>query len=184
MLLDIIHVIRTSKAGGGSASPFSLVTLVSLAISVMSLALTFIGAYRNKRVELIAKRFDKLCIDPIEAGFKELDKLFSEHGSEKAADYRNSIATKLTEVNLILVSLRSIYPQLDVNEITQCNDTFSEQYFEGADETVGDYLASYLKAKNEVINLLFKHILEKELLLIKWRRPSWWPRHRAKQRPS
>ena len=163
LLLDTFRIVQTVGKGGGSASPFSLLSLGSLAISILSLGLTFIGAYRNKRVELIAKRFDKLCIDPIEAGFKELDKLFSEHSADNASDYLQQIANKLTEVNLILVSLLSIYPTFNVQSITAINDRFSDDYFEGKDEKVGDYLASYLKTKNLVINLLYKHILDNEL---------------------
>lgn len=163
LLLDTFRIVQTVGKGGGNASPFSLLSVVSLVVSLLSLGLTFIGAYRNKRVELIAKRFDKLCIDPIEAGFKELDKMFSEHGAEPAEDYLQQIANKLTEVNLVLVSLLAIYPSFDVESITDINDKFSDYYFEGTDEKVGDYLANYLKTKNTVINLLYKYILDNEL---------------------
>lgn len=169
LLLDIFHVGQTIVEGGSSASSFSWLALASFGISGLSLALTFIGAYRNKRVELVAKRFDKLCIDPIDAGFKDLDKLFAEHGEHLALDYRKQIASKLTEVNLILVSLLSIYPKLNITSITDVNDGFSEHYFKSQEDsetqeaTVGDYLADYLKTKNSVIDLLYKYILNEEL---------------------
>ena len=169
MLLDLFRFGQTVVEGGSNASSFNWLALASFAISGLSLALTFIGAYRNKQVEIVAKRFDKLCIDPIDAGFKDLDKLFAEHGEHPALDYRKQIASKLTEVNLILVSLLSIYPKLNITSITDVNDKFSEHYFksqeesECQEETVGDYLADYLKTKNSVIDLLYKYILNEEL---------------------
>lgn len=163
LLLDTINIIRTTRQGGSGAPPFNWLALASFVISGLSLVLSFIGAYRNKKVELVAKRFDKLCIDPVEAGYKELDKLFSSHNGEAASEQRTQIAAKLTEVNLILVSLLAIYPKLNVTSITDANDEFSESYFEAKDEKVEDYLAGYLQTKNTVIHLLYQYILKEEL---------------------
>lgn len=173
LLLDTIHFVQNNSKGGSSTPPFNWLALASFVISGLSLLLSFIGAYRNKQVEIVAKRFDKLCIDPIDAGFKELDKLFSTHGNELASNYLKDVATRLTEVNLVLVSLRSIYPALDAQSVTRINDAFSDHYFECKDEQVSEYLASYLKAKNLVIDSLYKYILNEELALRTRLRGEW-----------
>ena len=154
--------------------------LISLVVSGLTFVFTLSAGYQNKRIEIKARKFDKLCLEPIEAGFKGLDNIFANAKGDLASVHHEAVAEGLTEINYLLIQLKSIYPRLDFDGIERRCDKFSELFFDcEPTERVADYFAKYFYTKTQVLNSLFHYAIE-DHIFIRLMPPigKWWRDYR------
>ena len=150
------------------------VSLLSLVVAGISFFLSLLAGYLNKRIDLIGRKFEKLCLEPVEASFKGLDTIFATNRQDLVVNHSVFIFDSLSASNLLLLELQGIYPRIDFIGIERLCDQFSDLVAQELLGTnVGDYSSKYFYAKTQVLDSLFRYAMEDQIQL-HWRHLMPW----------
>jgi hypothetical protein len=148
---------------GGSTN--SWIPLLALLVSLASILFSFYLLYLNKRVDVLNTKFQKFCISQIDLIFDKLSaKLQDETISE--GGMRRTITNMSVELQIFLLALKDIYPQIDLNKLTTVCENFSDEIYKTEILDIEVIKLQFMRFKLNMYSALYDYALTKELNLL------------------
>jgi hypothetical protein len=112
--------------GSEASSIFEPVPLIAILISALSVYFSFKAIKISKKTEIVHKKFQDLCLDPVKMELDRMRENLISIKSTPISNQINSINTKSRDFSMLLIRIRSIYPNIDVSEMQNEYQDFAD----------------------------------------------------------
>jgi hypothetical protein len=151
-------------------SGVNLTSIIGLIVAVAAIIITLYAIYAAKRVEISANKFNKLCIEPIEAKLKILDDLFETKRLEEIHNHLSTITDITGDLALLCVELKKVYPKLDVNALQESTYILSDAAYANSSYLLFFVQSEFLKMKIDIFDKVYTYALYKEVKFLSRRK--------------
>ena len=144
-------------------SSFNWVGLLAIVISIISIFCSFHFVFLGKRIEVINSKFQKFCIQNLDLILLPLEEKFN-NNLLTISEIRNSITSCSSDIQLFSLSLQSVYPNIDLDNIISYTETFTDKIYNTEPNTLAyESKLDFLVFKVGIYSKLYDFALEKEL---------------------
>jgi hypothetical protein len=149
----MINYILSSVPACAQEQSQSVLDWLSLIIAFIALVISIITLIYSKRKEIEYDKFKTIAIGQIDEEFDVIFKLIERYKrNEIDLSYFSDALTNLT---LLLLSLRSIYKKMDIDKLQDIINKFSDNVFEND----GDILTNYIFMKTSLYSKIYNYAL-------------------------
>lgn len=128
---------------------------IAIVISIIALIFSYTSIVFSKHLELKVRKFDELILNEIQLKFRSIDKLFEESKDDLVSGHLASITDTSVEIVLYLVTAQELFKRLDINEIQNELQEFSDKLYLNPMKTVSEFQSDYARHKMKTIGLIY-----------------------------
>jgi hypothetical protein len=155
---DSFNIINHVTSGNDT---FDWVQFSSVAIAVLALFISIYVVHLSKQTEIRYDKFKKLCLEPV---CEKID-LIKEHLDTLniigANDLMN-ITNQFTDLNILFIQLRIIYPRMDINTLQDLTNEFTDRVYQ-LNNMPYNLNTNFIITKNKILHKVYDFALYKEL---------------------
>lgn len=137
----------------------NILAFVALLIAIYVVILT-------KRADIQLAKFQKLCLDVIEAKFSRLETLIDQNKESEIGEYLQIITDANLDLNLIFIQLKSIYPQINIDVLQDITQEFTDKAYLNYNQKFYTLQSDFLITKIRVQEKLYDYALYHEFSYI------------------
>lgn len=159
-----VHIYyQNSKIPDEGFSASDILSVIAILISLAGVVFTYYSIFTAKQVDVKYLKFEKLCLQNIEKIFQSIDDIFLIQ-TTTVGSVLFIITDTITELNLFLSQIKDVYSNLNLQEISDMLDDFSDKAY----QTDPSFLVSTLKgdyyaAKTKLYHYLYDFAIKKDL---------------------
>ena len=136
---------------------------MTIIIAVATVLVTIYVVYLGKKVDIKLDKFKKLCFEPLESKFQFLTDYMEQNKNDSINNHLNPITEIVTDFNLILVQIKTIYPKLDVNVLQNLFIEFTDEAYRNPSNMMYSIYGDLLRTKVRIFEKVYNYALDKEL---------------------
>lgn len=142
------------------------VPFIALILSLVAIIFSIRVVYITKRLDVKQKQYEELCLNPVNAILTKVEVLFTCHESEKVKKFIEVIPTTMTNFQVYVFELSTIYKEIDKQELVRITEVFSDKLFENPNNPLSAHMSDYYKLKLQVFTKLYDYVIKKEIKII------------------
>lgn len=145
----------------GASESTDIFPILSLGISVLAIYFSFRAIIISKKAEINHKKFDDLCLNPVKS---ELDRVLSHLTNHKTSLVKHQvqyISQSSRDFSMLLVRIREIYSGINVSEIQDQYNDFSDKCLNSPPQTLTESLLDeFQQLRVTILNHLYIKALD------------------------
>lgn len=148
-----------------SGNSFDIWQLITLIIAIVAVISSIYSVYLTKQMEVKYDKFKYLCLDFLENKLNVIEQeITNANTNNNAAIF--SITNHFSDLSLIVIEIRNVYPKLDVDKIQNLTFEFTDLLYKNT-VNITNLHSDFLITKIKIYSSVYDYALEQEMIGMK-----------------